>query len=128
MGGADNLGYSFKYPTTTRLIGMRFERLQNILLEYSLVSPIGQSSTYCWLLALMLLYAWVYKSKAAAIILCYPVLMVLTVFLGPCNGHYIRYIYPIISTLPFLILMVYYSANHSPYSPHEKDSDSHSVL
>ena len=61
---------------------------------------------YVWIVAFLVICGFRYRSRNVLAMTAVPVFMILICFLGPCNGVYARYLYPIMMALPLLVCMV----------------------
>ena len=66
-------------------------------------------AVYTWTVIVLFIRSVQRKNKAAFAAVLFPLVMQLMITLGPCNGTYGRYQYPIILSLP-VILAMYISA------------------
>lgn len=59
-------------------------------------------ASYTWIILIFLAYAAHHGSKEAVTMLILPLCLILLPFLGPTNGDYGRYTYPLMMCLPFV--------------------------
>lgn len=119
LAGAEELGYIIHYPFISKKIGAFVEHLRKMVTRFSFGQPLIQPSTYVWGLVVLLLFAWVRRSRAGVLLLAVPLIMVPVLFCGPCNGWYVRYIYPLVSVFPLLVLMLYHLSPDTSSDAHE---------
>lgn len=96
------LGTDFHYPS-------RFDRARELYTtvreNYIFIPPfilLMLPAVYAWVLILLLFYGIYRKSPQALSILLVPLVLLCICLLGPCNGFYGRYLYPILLVLPIM--------------------------
>lgn len=104
------IGIVFSYPEELDNYRSQYETLR----EKTIYTPFTQAWTYAWLLMLALAYSISRKKHGAIILLAYPVGVLLICCLGPCNGFFCRYTYPLMMTLPAFFI----GTLHMPRAEH----------
>lgn len=99
------LGISFSYPDS--LDGYRevYQIVRNSGDRLPLISMFMKPALYVWTVAFLVICGLRYRSRNVLAIAAVPVFMILICFLGPCNGVYARYLYPIMMALPLQVRM-----------------------
>ncbi|MDE6661901.1 MAG: hypothetical protein K2K46_01030 [Lachnospiraceae bacterium] len=99
------LGMHFYYPESLETYRNAYEYFENLVAAFPPITILTIPSTYTWTLILLFFYALRKKSKNAVAFLMIPCIIVFVCcLLGPCNGHYgVRYLYPIILSMPLLL-------------------------
>ena len=101
------LGDEISYPKSTE----KFRKFADDLYSYSKNFPVintsYQSAAYIWMLLTILCWCIKEKSQPGIALLCIPFFIMLCSFAGPTNGYYGRYTYPIMASLPYLLLMIF---------------------
>ncbi len=99
------LGQAFSYPECTA----KLRRVEDDLMYRGKTLPgfsmLLTPAVYSWLLMLALFYGLRRKNTWAISLLFIPLAMMLMYILGPCNGTYGRYVYPVVVSAPVLIPM-----------------------
>ena len=102
-----SLGLRFSYPEATgcfRDFGDRVFAFRDSLPGFSLLLT---PAVYAWVLLLALFYS-IHTVNRASIVLLLPALLnLLKCLAGPYNAHYMRYSYPLVFLLPFLLGMIW---------------------
>lgn len=97
------LGTNFHYPAQFNRVREFYSSLRERLAATPLLSFLMAPATYTWCLILLLCYG-IYKKKLLSLsIITVPVVLVLVCLLGPCNGFYGQYLYPIVVVFPVMV-------------------------
>ena len=94
---------SFSYPEKTAAARSFCDQFFKRINSFPVISLLMTPAVYTWLLMIMLFYSFRRKNQKAFSIVVMPLVILLICILGPCNGDYGRYTFPIVITLPFLI-------------------------
>ena len=96
------LGMSFSYPEKTNRIRGIVDAVMRKIDAVPGFSFIMTPAVYVWTI-IMLFFFGIRKSNTACLaLLILPLTILLMCMLSPCNGFYVRYLYPIIVIIPFL--------------------------
>lgn len=79
------------------------------------VSLLMCSSLYVWLLIFLTFHSLRLGNKKIKMFLIVPWLIVLVCLIGPCNGDYLRYIYPVMVSLPFIVALLFTKKSNSGF-------------
>ncbi len=99
------IGVEFSHPA--KFDGIRhindavFREIKNV----PVISLIMTPACYVWVILLILFYSIKTKARKLISLIALPFFTVLVCFLGPTNGSYTRYLFPIIVAMPLLIPM-----------------------
>lgn len=97
------LGANFHYPSQLDHVRGLYSVLREKLGATPFLSFLMAPATYTWFLILLLCYG-IYKKRAFSLsILTVPFVLVLVCLLGPCNGFYGRYLYPVLVVFPVML-------------------------
>lgn len=101
------LGKQFSYPKSTMKIRQFSDTFYDKLSSFPLISLMMTPASYNWLLIIMFAYGIKNRQRRSTVcvLLVIPILVMLICILGPCNGYYGRYSYPIVVLMPLLIPM-----------------------
>ena len=103
--GLDDLHYPGSLDKYRNLYQSFYEKIEKI----PVVSLFVSAATYGWAILIMLFYSIYRRNKSALAINFVPLGILLMCFVGPCNGFYCRYTYPLIFTIPFIIIITLYT-------------------
>lgn len=92
----------FAHPNFTYKIASYYQKLQEYVMRLPIISVLSCPAIYTWIVLLAVFFCFDDKNLLSYWILPF-VTMVLLLF-GPTNGYYGRYQFPIIISLPFLLL------------------------
>ena len=98
-------GVSLSYPQQLDAFRQVYETVKYSGDWLPLISMFMKPAVYVWLAAFLLLCSLRYRSRNVLTLIAVPVFMILVCFLGPCNGTYGRYLYPLIMAAPLLVCM-----------------------
>ena len=102
----DKLGVKFEYPEIFNDYRKGYEEFREFVANIPILSLSITAATYSWWILYLLFYA-IYKKRGLAIALLGSSLGVFLIsFMGPCNGFFCRYTYPLIVVLPILTIFV----------------------
>lgn len=94
---------NFHYPSQFNHVREQYSTLREKLSATPLLSFMMAPATYTWCLILLLCYG-IYKKRYSSLsIVTVPAFLVLMCLLGPCNGFYGRYLYPVLVVFPVMI-------------------------
>ena len=97
------LGQAFSYPEQTERFRSLSDEINDTLRLFPGFSLLMTPAVYTWLLAIMLVYGISRKKRAAVALLVPPLGILLACLVGPCNGYYGRYLFPVVALMPILI-------------------------
>lgn len=75
--------------------------------DVPVLSLLATSPLWCWLLLVSLARAWLDRSWIRAAVTAMAIVL-LVVFIGPCNGYYTRYLVPMVYFLPFVAATLWF--------------------
>ena len=101
--------YGFGHPEALELTHFEYEYVLSLIFHLPFFSLLMIPAVYTWTVIVLFIRSVQRKNKAAFAAVLFPLVMQLMITLGPCNGTYGRYQYPIILSLP-VILAMYISA------------------
>ena len=101
--------YGFGHPEALELTHFEYEYVLSLLFHLPFFSLLMIPAVYTWTVIALFICSVQRKNKAAFVAVVFPLVMQFMITLGPCNGTYGRYQYPIILSLP-AILAMYISA------------------
>lgn len=104
------LGMQFSYPEQLRGIRTGYELLRDSLDKMPVFNILVNPAAYVWLVIFILFYGIRKKSIKILAFISIPCFTLLMRLLGPCNGQYCRYMYPIMAIVPFMIPMALFLA------------------
>ena len=104
------LGMQFSYPEQLRGIRTGYELLRDSLDKMPVFNILVNPAAYVWLVIFILFYGIRKKSVKILAFISIPCFTLLMRLLGPCNGQYCRYMYPIMAIVPFMIPMALFLA------------------
>lgn len=108
--------YGVGHPEILNTIRLEYENVLFLLFQLPFLSLLMMSPVYTWTVIVLFIRSVQRKNKAAFLAVVFPLVMQLMITLGPCNGTYGRYQYPIILSLP-AILAMYISAVKEQEAP-----------
>lgn len=101
------LDQQFYYPERFSEMRSRIDELNFDLMTLPGIGHLMSPALAVWMMLLLLFYS-IRNNNKKVLALCTTPLMILAIsLLGPCNGSYGRYTYPIIVLIPFIIPMVF---------------------
>ena len=108
--------YGFGHPEALELSHFEYEYVLSLIFHLPFFSLLMIPAVYSWTVIVLFIRSVQRKNKAAFLAVVFPLVMQLMITLGPCNGTYGRYQYPIILSLP-AILAMYISAVKGQEAP-----------
>lgn len=102
------LEMEFSYPMNLNETRLKYEKVREKIAKIPIISLVMMPATYTWLLFLQFFYSIKSKNKRAVSLLVMPWIILMICLLGPCNGYYCRYLYPIMICLPGIIPRIDY--------------------
>ena len=100
------IGIQIYYPDNLDTYRNNFEFIREYIANIPIISLLITAATYSWWLLYLFFYA-IYKKSGLSIALmgsCIGVFLIC--FMGPCNGFYCRYSYPLMMVLPIVTILV----------------------
>ena len=94
---------TFSYPKKTAAFRSFSDLFFSKINSFPVLSLLMTPAVYTWILIVMFFYAVKKKRYEALSLVMIPLAILLICVLGPCNGNYGRYTFPIVVILPFLI-------------------------
>jgi uncharacterized membrane protein len=104
---------SFGHIASFEYAQSEYEYFRDIFSMLPLASLLMIPACYTWPVILMFIHGLVKKHRASLLVTLIPLVVILTVMLGPCNGSYGRYLYPIVFSMPFIIALYKTEINES---------------
>ena len=101
--------YGVGHPETLNAIRLEYENVLFLLFQLPFLSLLMMPAVYTWIIFALFIRGVQRKNKAAFVALVFPLVTQFMIMLGPCNGTYARYQYPIIFSLPAILAMYIYS-------------------
>lgn len=108
--------YGVGHPEILNTIRLEYENVLFLLFQLPFLSLLMISAVYTWAIIALFIHCVLRKNKAAFVSIIFPLVTQFMIMLGPCNGTYGRYQYPIIFSLP-VILAMYISAVKEQEAP-----------
>ena len=108
--------YGVGHPEILNTIRLECENVLFLLFQLPFLSLLMMSPVYTWTVIALFIGSIQRKNKAAFAAVVFPLVTQFMIMLGPCNGTYERYQYPIILSLP-AILAMYISAVKGQEAP-----------
>lgn len=106
------LGMEFSYPDQLSKFRNAYEFFRGNLDQVPIFNILVNPALYVWMIMLSLFYGIRRNNPRMKCLIIMPCFMILIRLLGPCNGQYCRYLYPIMIIIPFIVpLMLYLSIN-----------------
>ena len=103
---AEPIGLNVSYPEALDDYRNGFEYIREYIANIPIISLIITTATYSWWVLMLFFYA-IYKKSGLSIALMGVAIGVLLIcFMGPCNGFFCRYSYPLMIILPILTIFV----------------------
>lgn len=102
------LGYSFNYPGITKVLRDAADAMYEGTKTFPGMNLLMTSGIYSWVVIAIVAMGIRLKNRNILTLMGVPVMMFFICILGPCNGGYGRYVYPIVVSLPVLIPMLVY--------------------
>lgn len=99
------LGQSFSHLKSTKKLRDLSDKVMSNIRNYPIFSLLMSPGIYTWVFVLLLLYSIKQNSKRVLPVYILSGLLILICFVGPCNGYYGRYSYPIVLLMPVLLLL-----------------------
>ena len=75
--------------------------------DVPVLSVLAMSPLWCWMLIAAFVKSMTDGSVLRAATVC-MMLVLLVVFIGPCNGYYTRYLVPMVYFMPFVVAMLWF--------------------
>lgn len=101
----DQTDFDFHYPDTYTTQRNNYELLREKIYRLPILSTMMIPAAYTWTLFVWLFYC-IRKKNNTSISLMLPLFVqMLIIIAGPCNGSYIRYLYPYIICVPLLMFI-----------------------
>lgn len=97
------LARTFSYPEETAFARAFSDQFFKRINSFPVISLLMTPAIYTWILIIMLFYSFRAKKYKAFSVMIIPLAILLICILGPCNGDYGRYTFPIVVILPFLL-------------------------
>lgn len=97
---ADKVNTNFSYPAQLDTLRNIYEQFREAIFNIPVFSILLCTSTYTWLLILWTCYCLKHKNITPIIYLIPLYTQLFISMVGPCNGQYFRYLYPIAFSLP----------------------------
>lgn len=94
------------YMLAARDIISRFNETRNKVWSLPFISLPMLAATYAWIVFILLAYVVRNRCKEGLALLMLPLCLTLIPFLGPTNGDYGRYTYPLMVCMPFVTFAV----------------------
>ena len=104
------LGMQFSYPEQLREIRTGYELFRDSFDKMPIFNFLVNPAVYVWIILVFLFYSIRKKSTGMAAFMMIPCFTLLMRLLGPCNGQYCRYLYPIMVIMPFVMPMALFLA------------------
>ncbi|MCM1144268.1 MAG: DUF6020 family protein [Blautia sp.] len=101
------IGLKFSHPESLAPYRNYYEAVREGAVLFPPITILMIPATYTWLLILLFFYSLQNRCDSAIAFLTLPCMLVLISLLGPCNGYYCRYLYPIILCMPFIISVTF---------------------
>lgn len=99
----EQFGVHFSYPLSLSGYRQFYQSACRNIERFFPLNVLTIAATFNWLLILLMGYHLSRRNKDAFTLLLYPSLVMLLVFVSPCNGYFCRYTYPLILVAPLLI-------------------------
>lgn len=100
------LGQKFYYPSIFNKQRVLIDEASNYVSALPGLSLFMSPAIYSWLLILLFFFGIRSKNRRILVLTLIPIFVMLICLLGPCNGSYARYSYPVVVLMPFLIQMI----------------------
>lgn len=107
------LGLEFSYPERFREIRTNYEFFRSKLDALPVYNMLVNPALYVWVIMLCAFYCLKKGNLKALALLMVPCCMILIRLVGPCNGQYCRYMYPLMVAMPYIVPMVFSLINMS---------------
>ena len=91
----------------------------NCYYEWPVVNNLFKPAFYCWMLLLTMLSLWYLKEGNKQVLCLLPLIYLLTLFLGPVVN--MRYAYPIIAAIPFLLAWLFSDISWTKNKPEKSE-------
>lgn len=101
------IGLKFSHPESLAPYRNYYEVIREGFISFPPITILMIPATYTWLLILLFFYSLQNESSSAIAFITPLCILVLVSLLGPCNGNYGRYLYPIILCMPFIVLATF---------------------
>ena len=102
------LEIAFSYPEGLEEVRNAYEKYREEFSKIPIVSLLMMPETYTWLMIVLLFYTIKHKNQKALALQVMPIVILMVCLVGPCNGYYCRYLYPIMICLPAIIPRINY--------------------
>lgn len=104
--------YGVGFNQTLESIRIEYEFFLYLLFQLPVLSVFLMPAIYTWVLLALTVWSILKKNTLAFAACIFPVITLVLVCFGPCNGSYGRYQYPIIFSLPFIVGMCVYASKN----------------
>ncbi len=101
------LDLEFFYPERFREIRTNYEFLRSKMDAIPIYNMLVNPALYVWAIVLCVFYGFKKGNLKVLALLTVPCCMILIRLVGPCNGQYCRYMYPLMVALPYIVPMVF---------------------
>lgn len=108
LGSRLNSTWANNYMESSQNIITAFSGLREKLLSFPFFNLVLIAATYFWWLCIILAFVVRWRCKDGFVLMLLPICIALLPFLGPTNGDYGRYTYPLMVCLPFLSFAALY--------------------
>ena len=100
------LGIQFSHPSALASLRNAYEDLREAAAAFPPFRVMTVPALFVWAVILLLFYSLRNRCRPAIAFLVLPSVLILSTLLGPCNGNYMRYIFPVILSLPLIAAVV----------------------
>ncbi|MBR6484542.1 MAG: hypothetical protein IKT14_05940 [Clostridiales bacterium] len=100
------IGKSFDSPEATDRIRKAYDYFDAGYREFPVVSFFVTPAVYVWCIIILLCYVIRKRNRQSVVLMTLPLLVFLICLVGPCNGYYGRYAFPVVTAIPLLIPMI----------------------
>ncbi|MBQ4271951.1 MAG: hypothetical protein II718_09005 [Clostridiales bacterium] len=97
---------SFSYPESLDRARKAYDYFDAGYREFPLVSFFVTPAVYVWCVIILFCYVIRKRNRQSVVLMTLPLLVFLICLVGPCNGYYGRYAFPVVTALPLLIPMI----------------------
>jgi len=105
-GYLEPIGKSFSYPESTDRARKIHDYFDAGYREFPLVSFFVTPAVYVWCVIILFCYVIRKRNRQSVVLMTLPLLVFLICLVGPCNGYYGRYAFPVVTAIPLLIPMI----------------------
>ena len=100
------IGKEFSRPRSMLRFRVWYDRLIEAVEKIPFLDVLSTPAYYSWMLFVLLFWAVKRKNRNAVCLILLPVIMLAFCLVGPCNGYYGRYQFPVIFAAPLIIRMM----------------------